>query len=99
MATRIDYELPFKGVNAKGLRLGISNTIPAIDQSDVSLYYGGGHPDAVSDNHVIGLVFDIDPANVTQTDVDNVTAEVEALIGTAVYERGWGSHDPDYTEQ
>ena len=94
--TRVDYELPFKSVNGPGLRVGIANQIDGIEPSDVGIQYGRGHPDAISDGHVAGLVIDVDPSNVTQTDVDNVTAEVEGLLGTAVYERGWGSHDPDY---
>jgi hypothetical protein len=97
--TRIDYELPYMGMNKEGLRIGVANAIPSIDVSNIGTHHGNGHPDAISNQHVIGLVFDIDPSNVTQTDVDNVTAEVEALLGTAVYERGWGSHDPDYTDQ
>jgi len=94
--TRIDYELPFKGVNGDGLRVGVAATIDGIEAEDVGLHYGRGHPDAVSDRHVIGMVFDVDPEIVTQTTVDAVTSEVETLLGTAVYERGWGSHDPDY---
>jgi hypothetical protein len=97
--TRVDYELPFKSVNGPGLRVGIANAIDGIEAADVGLHYGHGHPDAISDPHVVGLVFDIDPTNVSQSDVDNVTAEVETLLGTAVYKRGWGSHDPDYLDQ
>lgn len=99
MATRIDYELPYKSVNGPGLRVGLSNAIDGIAAADVSLHYGNGHPDAISDAHVVGIVFDVDPSNVSQTDVDSVTTDVETLLGTAVYERGWGSHDPDYIEQ
>lgn len=94
--TRVDYELPFKSVNGPGLRVGIANAIDNIEPADVGLYYGKGHPDALSDAHVVGIIFDVDPSNVTQTNVDGVTIEVENLLGTAVYERGWGSHDPDY---
>lgn len=96
--TRIDYELPFKSVNGPGLRVGIANAITGISESDVGLHYGHGHPDAISNGHVVGIVFDVDPSNVAQADVDGVTTEVENLLGTAVYERGWGSHDPDYLD-
>jgi hypothetical protein len=94
--TRVDYELPLKGVNKQGLRVGVANQIESVSVDDIGILHGRGHPDAISDAHVVGLIFNVDPANVTQADVDGVTSEVEALLGTAVYERGWGSHDPDY---
>lgn len=97
--TRVDYELPFKSVNGPGLRVGIANQIDGIEPSDVGILYGNGHPDAISDNHVVGLIFNVEPTNISQADVDGVTTEVENLLGTAVYERGWGSHDPDYIKQ
>jgi hypothetical protein len=78
------------------LRVGVANAIGPLSTDDIATYHGRGHPDAISDRHVIGMVFDIDPENVTQADVDNVTAEIKTLLGTAVYLRGWGSHDPDY---
>jgi hypothetical protein len=94
--TRVDYELPFKGVNVEGLRVGVANQIESVAADDINILHGRGHPDAISDAHVVGLIFNVDPANVTQADVDNVTAEIETLLGTAIYLRGWGSHDPDY---
>ena len=94
--TRVDFEFPYGAVNAEGLRVGIANQIDSIEPSDVGILQGRGHPDAISDNHVVGLIFDVDPSTVAQADVDNVTSEIETLLGTAVYERGWGSHDPDY---
>jgi hypothetical protein len=97
--TRIDYELPFKSANGEGLRVGVANQIDSINPADIGILYGRGHPNALSDAHVVGLIFDVDPTVVTQQDVDNVTAEVETLLGTAVYMRGWGSHDPDYIDQ
>lgn len=96
--TRIDYELPFKGVNGDGLRAGVAGQISGIGNSDIGLVYGRGHPNAISDQHVIGLVFPVDPSVVSQTNVDAVTADIESLLGVAVYERGWGSHDPDYLD-
>lgn len=94
--TRVDYELPFRNVNEEALRVGVANAIGSLSPSDISLRYGHGHPDALSNSHTIGFVFDADPSNVTQDDVDGVTTEVSNHLGCAVYERGWGSHDPDY---
>lgn len=94
--TRVDYELPFGGVNGPGLRAGVAASIDGIAAEDVSILYGRGHPESISDEHTIGLIFDVDSSTVTQANVDSVTVEVENLLGTAVYERGWGSHDLDY---
>lgn len=97
--TRVDYELPYGNVNAQGLRVGVATAIDAVDESEIGIHYGGGHPESISPQHVVGLIFDVEPENVSQPDIDMVTDEVETLLGTAVYERGWGSHDPDYIEQ
>lgn len=96
--TRVDYELPYKGVNTRGLRVALAGQIDGIGPSDISLLYGRGHPDAISDQHVVGLIFDIDPSSVSQTNVNGVTTDIESILGTPVYERGWGSHDPDYLD-
>jgi hypothetical protein len=79
--TRIDYELPFSGVNAEGLRAGVARQLTEVDASDIDIVYGHGHPDAISDSHVIGLVFKVDPETVTQISIDAVTSEVQSLLG------------------
>jgi len=94
--TRVDYEFPFRGVNGPALRVSLASTFDAIDQADVGLHHGRGHPDATSDGHVVGIIFDLDPTTVSQTNVDDATAEVSSTLGVRVRECGWGSHDPDY---
>jgi len=98
--TRVDYEMPFKGVNGAALRAALVATFPsALDESDISIVYGRGHPQSYSDSHVVGIVVAIDPANVTQSDVDTATQELSSALGASVRELGWGSHEPDYLDQ
>jgi len=96
--TIVDYEFPFGRVNGNALRATIASTFDSIPQSDISVVYNRPHPDAFSAAHVVGIVFAIQPSNVTQADVDVATTALSDTLGFTVRELGWGSNDPDYLD-
>lgn len=94
--TRLDVELPYRGGNAPALRAELASEFAAVSESDISILANRGHPDAYSDKHVVGLIFDVDPSNVSQSAVDTAMTNIRNLLGTNARELGWGAHDPDY---
>lgn len=87
--TRLDIELPYLGGNAPALRAGLAGEFPSVNESDITIISGEMHPEAYSNAHAVGLVFDVDTSNVSQTNVDTAIKTMRDILGTNILLLGW----------
>jgi predicted metal-dependent peptidase len=88
--TQIVYELPFLGVNFPAIRATAINQFEAIDE--VGVVRNTTHSDAHSNDHLIKLLIDINPSEVSQTEVDKLSSELQDILGCNVRQIGWGDY-------